>query len=73
LHKEFRDVVIEVQKVFERFNMLASCVDVLGRNKEKTKVPIPFKLMGMYEALEKNFDWIVSENSFVESSEPECS
>jgi hypothetical protein len=50
--------------------MLGSCVDVVGTNKEEIKVPIPFKLLGMHEALEKNFDWIVRENPFDESSEP---
>jgi hypothetical protein len=25
---------------------------------------IPFKLVGMHEALEKNFDWIVPKNPF---------
>jgi hypothetical protein len=34
LCKEFRDVVIEARKVFERFNMLGSRVDVVGTNKE---------------------------------------
>ena len=33
-------------------------------------VPIPVKLLGMHEALEKNFDWIVPENLFDESSKP---
>jgi hypothetical protein len=28
LRKEFRDVVIEARKVFDRFNMIGSCVDV---------------------------------------------
>jgi hypothetical protein len=70
LRKEFRDVVIEARKVFECFNMLGSRVDVVGTNKEEIKVPIPFKLLGMHEALEKNFDWIVPENPFDESSEP---
>jgi hypothetical protein len=70
LRKEFRDVVIEARKVFERFNMLGSRVDVVGTNKEEIKVPIPFKLLGMHEALEKNFDWIVPKNPFDESSEP---
>jgi hypothetical protein len=69
LRKEFRDVVIEVRKVFERFNMLGSCVDVIGTNREEIKIPIPFKLVGMHEALKKNFDWIVPENPFDESSE----
>jgi hypothetical protein len=70
LRKEFRDVVIEARKFFERFNMLGSRVDVVGTTKEEIKVPIPFKLVGMHEALEKNFNWIVPENPFDESSEP---
>jgi hypothetical protein len=69
LRKEFRDVVIEARKVFERFHMLGSCVDVIGTNREEIKIPIPFNLVGMHEALEKNFDWIVPENPFDESSE----
>jgi hypothetical protein len=70
LHREFRDIVIEARKVFEHFNMLGSRVDVVGTTKEEIKVPIPFKLVGLHEALEKNFDWIVPENPFDESSEP---
>jgi hypothetical protein len=27
---------------------------------EEIKIPIPFKLLEMHEALENNFDWIVS-------------
>jgi hypothetical protein len=50
--------------------MIGSRVDVVGTNKEEIKVPIPFKLVGMREALEKNFDWIVPENPFDKSSEP---
>jgi hypothetical protein len=50
--------------------MLGSCADVIGTNREEIKIPIPFKLVGMHEALEKNFDWIVPENPFDESSEP---
>jgi hypothetical protein len=70
LCKEFRDVVIEARKVFEHFNMLGSRVDVVGTTKEEIKIPIPFKLIGMHQALEKNFDWIVPENPFDEISEP---
>jgi hypothetical protein len=70
LRKEFRDVIIEARKVFDHFNMLGSCVDVIGTNMEEIKIPIPFKLVGMHDALEKNFDWIVPENPFDESSEP---
>src|SRR4051812_21870189 len=79
LLKEFNDVAKEAKKVFDHFNMLGSCVDVMGTlenldktqpNEEEIKIPIPFKLVGMHEALEKNFDWIVPENLFDESSEP---
>ena len=66
---EFKDVVIEARKVFDRFKMLGSCVDVIG-TLEKVEIPIPFKLVGMHEAVENNFDWIVPENPFDESSEP---
>jgi hypothetical protein len=38
LHREFRDVVIEARKLFEHFNMLGSCIDVFGTNKEEIKV-----------------------------------
>jgi hypothetical protein len=77
LHKDFRDVVIEARKVFDRFDMLASCVDVIGtldktkpKSGEEIKIPIPFKILGIHEALEKNFDWIIPENPYDESSEP---
>ena len=79
LLKEFGDVALEARKVFDRFKMLGSCVDVIStleklektkpKNGEEIKIPIPFKLVGMHEALEKNFDWIVPENPFDESSE----
>ena len=52
LLKFFRDVVIEARKVFDRFKMLGSCVDVIGtlekidktkpENREEIKIPIPF-------------------------------
>ena len=40
--------------------MLGSCVDVLGtldktKPIEEIKIPIPFKLVGMHEAFEKEF------------------
>jgi hypothetical protein len=68
MHREFRDVVIEARKVFEHFNILGSPVKVVGTTKEDFKVPIPCKLVGMHEALEKNFEWICPENLFDESS-----
>jgi hypothetical protein len=70
LRREFRDVAIEARKVFERFNMLGAPVNVVGTNNEDFKVPIPCKLVGLHEALEKNFDWICPENPFDESSVP---
>jgi hypothetical protein len=70
LHIEFRDIVIEARKVFECFNMLGSRVNVVGTTKEDIKVQIPCKLVGLHEALEKNFDWICPKNPFDESSEP---
>jgi hypothetical protein len=70
LHREFRDVAIEARKVFERFNMLGSPVNVVGTTKEDNKVPIPCKLVGLHEALENNFDWICPEILFNELSEP---
>jgi hypothetical protein len=70
LRREFRDVVIEARKVSENFNMLGSPVNVICTTKEETKVPIPSKLLGMHEALEKNFNWICPENLFDESSVP---
>jgi hypothetical protein len=70
LRREFGDVGIEARKVFDHFNMLGSRVNVVGTNKEEIKVPIPCKLVGLHEALEKNFDWICPKNPFNESSEP---
>jgi hypothetical protein len=70
LRREFRDIAIEARKVFEHFNMLGSPVKVVGTTKEDFKVPIPCKLVGMHEALEKNFNWICPENLFDKSSVP---
>jgi hypothetical protein len=50
--------------------MLGSRVNVVGKTKEDIKVPIPCKLVGLHEALEKNVDWIVPKNHFDESREP---
>src|SRR5215216_608389 len=72
-------MLLRKPKGFSHFNMQGSCVDVMGTlekldktkpNGEEIKIPIPIKLVGMHEALEKNFDWIVPENPFDESSEP---
>ena len=79
MFKEFYDVAKEARKVFECFNMLGSCVDVVGTrenmnktepNREEPKIPIPFKLAAIHEAIEKNLDLIGPENPFDENSEP---
>jgi hypothetical protein len=56
LHREFRDVASEARKVFKRFNMLGSPVKIVGTTKKDFKVPIPCKLVGMHEALEKKIN-----------------
>jgi hypothetical protein len=50
--------------------MLGVPVNVVDTNNEDFKVPIPCKLVGLHEALEKNFDWICPENLFSELIEP---
>ena len=46
LLKEFKDVVIEARKVFDRFKMLGSCVDIIGtleKVEPKPENKIPFQ------------------------------
>jgi hypothetical protein len=47
-----------------------SPVEVVGTPNEDFRVPIPCKLAGIHDALEKNFSWICPENFFDESSVP---
>jgi hypothetical protein len=56
LHIEFRDVAIKARKVFKHFNKLGSPIKVISTNNERTEIPIPSKLLGLYEAFENNFD-----------------
>jgi hypothetical protein len=70
LRIEFRDVAIEARKVFKCFNKLGLHVEVVGTTNEDFRVPIPCKLVGIHDALEKNFSWICPENLFDESSVP---
>jgi hypothetical protein len=70
LRLEFRDVAIEARKVLKRFNKLGSPIKVISTNNEGTKIPIPSKLLGLYEAFENNFDWICPKNLFSDLSEP---
>jgi hypothetical protein len=70
LHLEFRDVAIEARKVLKHFNKLGSPIKVISTNNEGTEIPIPCKLLGLYEAFENNFDWICPKNLFNDLSEP---
>jgi hypothetical protein len=55
LRIEFRDIAIEAREVFKKFNKLGSPIEVVGTPNEDFRVPIPCKLVGIYDALEKNF------------------
>jgi hypothetical protein len=55
---------------FETYHTLEKVNKTKPKNGEEIKIPIQFKLLGIHEALEKNFDWIIPENPFDESSEP---
>jgi hypothetical protein len=70
LRIEFRDVAIEARKVLKYFNKLGSPIKVVSTNNEGTEIPIPSKLLGLYEAFENNFDWICHKNLFIDLSEP---
>jgi hypothetical protein len=50
LRIEFRDVAIEARKVLKHFNKLGSPIKVVSTNNEGTKIPIPSKLLELYEA-----------------------
>jgi hypothetical protein len=70
LRLEFKDVANEARKVFKKFNKLGSPVAVVGTPNEDFRVPIPYKLAGIHDALEINFSWICPENLLDESSVP---
>jgi hypothetical protein len=72
LRIEFRDVAIKAREVFQKFNKLGSPVAVVGTPNEDFRVSIPCKLVGIHDALEKNFSWICPGNPFDESSVPKC-
>jgi hypothetical protein len=64
LRIEFRDVAIEAREVFKKFNKLGSPVEVVDAPNEYFRVSIPCKLVGIHDALKKNFSWICPENYF---------
>jgi hypothetical protein len=70
LRLEFKDVAIEARNILKHFNKLGSPIKVISTNNEGTKIPIPSKLLGLYEAFENNFDWICPKNLFSDLSEP---
>ncbi|KAK1668434.1 hypothetical protein QYE76_056593 [Lolium multiflorum] len=86
LLKEFGDVAREDRKVFIEYKMLglytnfANTLEKMEKDRLKytnevncegyIKTSIPYKLLGMFEALEKNYGWIVPENLFDENSKP---
>jgi hypothetical protein len=70
LRIEFRDVAIEARKVLKHFNKFGSHIKVVSTNNEGTEIPIPSKLLGLYEAFENNFDWACPANLFSDLSEP---
>jgi hypothetical protein len=72
LRIEFRDVAIEARKVLKHFNKLGSPIKVISTSNEGTEIPIPSKLLGLYEAFENNFDWIYPKNLFSDLSETKC-
>jgi hypothetical protein len=72
LRIEFRDVAIEAREVFKKFNKLGSPIEVVDTPNEDFRVPIPCKLVGIHDALEKNFSWVCPKNPFDESSVPKC-
>ena len=71
LRRKFKYEAIEARKVLDRFNKRGSSV-VIGtpENRDELRIPIHCKLLGLHEAYENNFDWIVPTNLFDESSEP---
>jgi hypothetical protein len=70
LRLEFKDVAIEARKVLKHFNKLGSPIKVISTNNKGTEIPIPSKLLGLYEAFKNNFDWICPKNLFSDLSEP---
>ena len=86
LLNEFHDIAKEARKIFKHYGFLGSSLNIAhtmkiykaDRNKYARKtepenvgdIPIPFKLLGIAEALDKFFDWISPENLFDETSQP---
>jgi hypothetical protein len=86
LVREFEDIVKEARKVFikhKRLGFFPNFKQILEKmdmdrikytnnvnDGREIKAPIPSKLLGMHEALENNYAWLVPENLFDENSKP---
>ena len=86
LVREFEDIAKEARKVFIKHKRLGMFTDFkrtlekmdMDRIKYtnnvndggEIKAPIPCKLLGIHEALEDNYAWLVPENLFDENSKP---
>ena len=86
LVREFEDIAKEARKVFIKHKRLGFFPDFkqilekmdMDRIKytnnvndgREIKAPIPSKLLGMHEALDDNYAWLVPKNLFDESSKP---
>ena len=80
------DIVVETHKIFARYGSLGGypnvhySLDVRNANlkkytrttekKDEYHVSVPFKLLGITDALIDNFAWISPENLFDEASKP---
>jgi hypothetical protein len=70
LRIEFKDVAIEARKVLKSFNKLGSPIKVISINNEGTEIPIPSKLLGLYELLKIILIGFAPKNLFSDLSEP---
>ena len=83
---ESDDVAKEARKIFARYKMLGYGLDILHTLKtsdtkrmkyvgkteceDEVKIPIPFKLLGISDALEENFNLIAPQNLFDGNKKP---
>ena len=83
---EFNDVAIEARQFFAHYKMLGYGLNIVHTLKtldtkrmkfegklnvrEEVEIPIPFKILGISDASEDNFDWISPQNLFDKSSKP---
>lgn len=77
--RKFKNEALEARKIFELYGKLGSNIDIfdlfskISLNFFEEPMPIPCKILGVQDAYEKNFDWIVPENLFKKTSRPKSS